>query len=76
MNTKEPSKRDILKRYFLYHVPLILLSATLFIISVYIGPRTKAGFIALILGSISLIIAPPVSLYLTRKKIERLYKKQ
>ncbi len=70
------TKREILKTYFKYHIPLILASVIFFLLTFKFGIHDIKGKISVILGSFFLLAAPPVSLYLTRKKLQAYIQKR
>ncbi len=63
-------KKLLLKTYFKYHIPMIIAAVVFFVLSVWVGSRTSLGITLLVLGCVFLLAAPPVSLFLTKKKFE------
>uniref|UniRef100_A0A7J3ZIN0 Uncharacterized protein n=1 Tax=Fervidicoccus fontis TaxID=683846 RepID=A0A7J3ZIN0_9CREN len=64
--------RALIKRYFLYHVPLVILASILVVLAFCIGPKTASGKALFAAGSIALLLAPLISLLLVKRQIRKL----
>jgi len=64
----DPRLKPLIKDYFKYHIPFVLASVACFLLAFKVGPRTPGGLALVIAGSVSLILAPPVSLLMVRRK--------
>ena len=73
---QKQATRALIKRYFLYHIPLIVIASILVVLAFYVGPKTTSGKILFIAGSIALLLAPPISLLLVKRQIKKMKEKE
>lgn len=64
----DPRTRSMIKDYFKFHIPFVATSVTLFMLAFAVGPRTPLGLILVTVASFTLLMAPPVSLMLVKRK--------
>ncbi len=64
---REREQKRILKKYFQYHIPFLVLAIIFFVLSAAVGAHSSEGKILLSLGILFLLAMPPASLYLVKK---------
>ncbi len=71
----KPEVKKMVKCYFKYHIPMLVVAIVCFMASYFIGVRTPLGKAILIAGCIVFLAMPPVSLILTKRKFEKILKR-
>jgi len=70
----EELRRVVLKKYFSYQVPMFAVACALLALSLYVGVESAAGKALFAAGAAALLLAPPLSLALVKRKISKLAK--
>jgi hypothetical protein len=71
LSDRKKREKEIFKLFFSYQIPFFIIGIALIIFSVFLNVETSLGMFLFIIGAVIIVIAPPLSIYLVKRKISK-----